>query len=299
MRLGLLLLVSLAAACTRPNPAFDGGGDPQDTSTSASGSASLTSGPNDGTVGPVSSTGAPSTGAPSTGDGADSTSVGPTTAGSEGTTGPVVGSTGECELVVVMFAPFADAFMQSGTGQCGGFDCEPLDSGASPQGLIQGATGDFQSYLLMSFDLAEMNPLQAPMNATLTLNVGHDAAMELEVSQVFPTAWTEGDGFGDQPAEPGEAAWNWSSNPTEWTTPMASGTFEMVLGGALPLGGANVPFVVGSHPADIVLDPTAVGDWLEGPDVIHLVVTKVEGEGPAIAFSRDSVVAPRLAIVGC
>jgi hypothetical protein len=81
---------------------------------------------------------------------------------------------------------------------------------------------------------------------------------------------------------------------------MALGTFEAVLGGALPLGGVNVPFAVGSHPADIVLDSTAIGDWIEGPDVIHLIVTKAGGgEGEVIASSRESIVPPRLVITGC
>jgi hypothetical protein len=303
MRPGLLLLVSLVAGCTRLNAGYEGDGAPQETSTSGPGSASLTSGPDDG---PSSSTGGPSTGGPSTGgssmgDGADSTSMGSTsvgsiTVGSEGTT--VVDSTGECVQVMVMLEPVADVFIQSGTEACEGVDCQAVDFGASPQELIQ-AEGEFRSYLLVSFDLVELNRLQAPLGATLTLTVGHDAGMELGVAQVFPATWSEGDGLPGQLAEPGEAAWNWSANPNEWMTPMGSGTFDAVLDGALPLGGANVPFVVGSHPVDIVLDPTAIDEWPGGPSIVHLVVTKVEGEGPVIAFSRESMASPRLMITGC
>lgn len=292
-----LAFVPLVMACTRPNPAFDAADDAHATSTEGPAGTTRASDPDAETKGPSSSR--------DTGDDVGASATGPsaTAATTESTTnvndstGPPLESTGDCAAVMVQLGPIADAFIASGEGSCGGNDCQSVNMGASPQGLIDEVDPNFPRYLLMSFDLTEMPA--PPLSATLTVTVGHGAEVDLAVSEVFPSAWSEGDGIGSGTAAPGEATWLWSANPDPWTTSRGSGTFELVLASALGLGSTNVPFVVGSHPVTITLDANQVDEWAGGPAVVHLVVTKTAGTEEVIAFSRESVVSPTLTITGC
>src|SRR5690606_13368975 len=104
---------------------------------------------------------------------------------------------------IASLEPVADAFIASGENSCGGFDCESVDSGGSPQGLLENVAGEFQSHLLLSFDLGALVGVHQRLSSvTLTVFVLHRAELDLEVSQVFPIALTEGDGLGTESAGP-------------------------------------------------------------------------------------------------
>ncbi|MCX4248057.1 hypothetical protein [Paraliomyxa miuraensis] len=268
---------------------------------SSAGSADTgrTNGPDDD--GPITTMGGPSTGTP-----ADSTSASASATGSEDTTGPDVDSMGECMNpgVIVEVAPMADAFIETGTGACAGMtNCQGLNFGKSPQGRIHDAKdADFRSYLLMKFDLGGMTLPGDPLDATLTIFVGHPDEVVLQVREVFPLDWTDGDGAG-APVMLGEATWLASAHPVEWAAMEGKpGPFDVILDGTVPLGTETVPMMGpgGSHPVTIELSSDLIADWNDEPGVIHLALTKIDGQ-EAIVSSVDGMeaFAPSLMISGC
>ncbi len=230
-----------------------------------------------------------------------------------GTTGTDPGSTGRAETTtddpdcmpeLLELEPFRDTFLVvAEPGLCAGTPCAVANFGAVPVFPVRHQEMGFRSHLLMTFDLEGLDiDLDAEIDLVLFVGESNDT-FQLAIRPVFPVDWTEGDGFGEGPAFPGESSWETSSDPMPWRDQHSDqqGAFELLLdeGMAVPTQELG-PFGELENEVFIPIPPAALVEALEGNGRLELDVTQFTDVFDVEVFTRETVdFSPLLAVHGC
>ncbi len=275
----VLITVTCGLGCARPNPFFD------DSSNATSTGADTGSGPS-----ATTSTSAYETQSSDDADASDS--------GLESSSG------GEVPPCFTERAPLKDAFMLTGWDGCE-VPCSQTNGGASVADVIEDVSEVERGYLLMSFDVSDVDWTDVAPDAFLELWVHAEFAFyDVEVYAVQPGNWVEGGGMGFGLAAKGESAWDWHSRPMPWLGATRGEGFEILLDQDLLV--ATEAFLgptLSKDPEALEIPLGKVLDLADPQNVVHLAVTVTNISNmdliPVLAYSSSSDWSPVLITDAC